>query len=149
MLVDQINSDYIKAMKGRDTLKASTLSFLRAQIKNVAIEKRTEVLEDADTIAVIKKQVKQRQDSIQQFEKGGRVELAEKEKSELAILKSYLPEELSQEQLKKIVDEVIQEVGAQGMKDMGSVMKGVLSKAAGSADGEMVSTLVKESLSKL
>src|SRR3990167_1748673 len=100
MLEDQLQKDYIQAMKDRDTVKSSTVNFLRAQLKNVRIERRSETLEDKDVVTVIKKQIKQRQDSIEQYEKGGRKDLADKETAEMAILKTYLPEELSGEVLR-------------------------------------------------
>lgn len=149
MLAKKIDADHIKAMKARDALRASTLSFLRAQLKNVVIDTRVEKLEDTDVIAVIKKQVKQRQDSIEQYEKGGRSDLAEKEKNEMFILQEYLPEEMTEDELIPIVNEVIKEIQATGMKDMGNVMKAVLSRVAGSADGKTVSNLVRQSLSQL
>jgi len=92
-LDDQITQDYITAMKSRDPLKSGTINFLRAQLKNVRIEKRIEKLEDNDVIAVIKKQIKQRQDSIDQFRQGNRPDLVQKEEAELALLKGYLPQE--------------------------------------------------------
>ena len=147
MLEEKITEDYKQAMKDRDAAKVSTLSFLRSQIKYALIEKKTEKLGDTDVIAVIKKQVKQRQDSISQFEQGGRADLAEKEKKEMAILKSYLPEEMSAEELKALIKEAVKESQASGMKDMGKVMKVLLSKVAGRADSKLVSDLVKESLS--
>ncbi len=154
MLEEQINKDYIQAMKAKDAVKSGTLSFLRAQLKNILIEKRTAgaeqppKLEDADVIVVIKKQIKQRQDSIEQFEKGGRKDLVEKEAAELVVLKSYLPEEMSEDALKALVDEAIKETSAGSMKDMGTVMKVVLAKAAGSADNKVVSGLVKAALNQ-
>jgi len=148
-LEQRINSEYIQAMKEKDGVKSSTLSFLRAQLKNVLIDQRLKELTDADVISVIKKQIKQRQDSIDQFEKGGRPELADKEKAELAILKNYLPEELGEDQVRQIVSEAIKEVQAQGMKDMGNVMKAVMAKTGGRADGKLLSGLVKEALGKL
>ncbi len=147
MLSEQIDNDYKQAMKDRNTVKSGTLSFLRAQLKNVLIDQRLPKLEDSDVVTVIKKQIKQRQDSIAQFEQGGRQDLADKEKAELAILKSYLPAEMSAEELKVIVQSAIQEAQAKTMKDMGNVMKIVLPKVAGKADGKMVSDLVKQSLS--
>ncbi len=147
MLEDQINKDYIQAMKDRDTVKSSTLNFLRAAVKNVRIEKRVEKVEDADLIAVIKKQVKQRQDSIEQYKAGNRQDLVQKEEAELNILKSYLPQELSEEALSQIIREVIKETQASSMKDMGKIMKPVMEKTAGRADNKMVSELVKKILS--
>ncbi len=147
MLAEQINQEYIQAMKNRDSLRVSTLSFLRAQIKNVMIDRKSEKIEDADVIQVIKKQAKQRQDSIEQYEKGGRPELAAKEKQELDILKEYLPEEMSADQLRPFVDEAVKESGATSMKDMGRVMKALMSRVAGKADNKMISRLVKQALS--
>jgi len=146
MLEDTINKGYIEAMKAKDRVRSSTLNFLRAEIKNLRIEKRDDQLDEQDVIAVIKKQVKQRQDSIEQFKQGGRDDLVEKEEAELAILKSYLPEEMSEDALQKVVNDVIQESGAASMKDMGTVMKTVLEKVAGQADNKMVSGLVKKIL---
>jgi uncharacterized protein len=149
MLEQKIQEDYIKAMKARDTLKSGTLSFLRAQLKNTMIDKRQEQLDDADVIAVIKRQVKQRQESITQFEQGGRLELADKERKEVDILKTYLPQEMSKEELKIIVSQMIAEIGAKGMKDMGQVMKAVGIKVAGRADNKLVSEVVKAELSSV
>ena len=148
MLEDKITSDYIQAMKSKETAKASALSFLRAQIKNVVIDKRVEKAADEDVIAVIKKQVKQRQDSIEQFAKGGRTDLVDKEKAELAILQGYLPQEISDEELKRIVGETIKASQASSVKDMGKVMKDIMPKVAGKADNKRVSDMVKELLSK-
>ncbi|MBI3990517.1 MAG: GatB/YqeY domain-containing protein [Candidatus Omnitrophica bacterium] len=148
MLEEKIFNDYKEAMKAKDALKSSVLSYLRAAMINVAIEKKKKSLDDTDAIVVIKKQVKQRQDSIEQFQKGNRPDLADKEIKELAILKGYLPEELSPDEIKKIIEEAVSLVGASGIKDMGRVMKEVAAKIAGRADGKLVSDLVKERLSK-
>ena len=146
MLEDQLQKDYFQAMKDRDTVKSSTVNFLRAQLKNVRIEKRSETLEDKDVVTVIKKQIKQRQDSIEQYEKGGRKDLADKETAEMVILKSYLPEELSGQALQQLIEQAIRETNAQSMKDMGSVIKAVAAKAQGRADNRVVSELVKKAL---
>ena len=148
-LEEKISQDYVQAMKARDSFTSSVLSFLRAQIKNVKVDKRLETVPDEDVISVIKKQVKQRQDSITQFKAGSRMDLAEKEEKELVILKNYLPPEMSAEKLKNIVEEVISASGATSIKDMGRVMKDVLSRAAGQADNQTVGALVKERLSKI
>jgi len=145
-LEDKIGQDYVSAMKARDSFRSSVLSFLRAQIKNVKVDKRLEAVPDEDVIAVIKKQAKQRQDSISQFKAGGRMDLVEKEEKELGILKSYLPPEMSPEQLKTIVEEVILASGANSIKDMGRVMKDVLARIKGQADNQTVGLLVKERL---
>ena len=149
MLEEQINKDYIQAMKDRNTLKSSTLSFLRAQVKNVRIELKNDQVSDEEVIKVIKKQIKQRQDSITQYQQGGRQDLADKETAELIVLKSYLPEEMGEAQLKAIIQATIQEVGAKSANDMGKVMKALLSKVAGKADNKLVSELVKKSLSEV
>jgi len=149
MLEEKIFNDYKEAMKSRDTLKSSALSFLRAAMMNLAIEKKKKLLEDEDVIAVIKKQIKQRQDSIEQFKKGNRLELAEKEAKELQILQAYLPQQLSADEVRKVVEEVAAAVGACGPKDMGKVMKEVMVKVGSAADGKLVSDLVKEKLTKM
>ncbi|MFH1269946.1 MAG: GatB/YqeY domain-containing protein [Candidatus Omnitrophota bacterium] len=148
MLEEKIFNDYKEAMKSRDGLKSSVLSFLRAAMMNVALEKKKKNLDDNDCVAVIKKQVKQRQDSIEQFQKGNRQDLADKEIKELAILKSYLPEELGEDEIKKIIEEAVLSTAACGIKDMGRAMKEVTAKIAGRADSKLVSDLVKERLSK-
>jgi len=147
-LEEKILNDYKEAMKAKDTLKSSALNFLRAEMLNVAIAKKKQKLEDTEVLAVIRKQVKEHQDSIEQFQKGGRTDLADKESKELEILKSYLPPPLPKEQIQKIIEEVASELGAKDMKDMGRVMKEVSAKCAGAADGKTVSELVRERLSK-
>ena len=145
-LEEQINKDYIQAMKDRNSAKSSTLSFLRAQIKNVRIEAKSDQVADEEVVKVIKKQIKQRQDSIAQFQQGGRQDLADKEIAELSILKSYLPEEMGEDQVRAIITATIQEVGAKSANDMGKVMKALMPKVAGKADNKLVSDLVKKLL---
>ncbi|MDP3042118.1 MAG: GatB/YqeY domain-containing protein [Candidatus Omnitrophota bacterium] len=147
MLAEKIFNDYKEAMKARDTLKSSVLSFLRADMLNQATTMKKDKLLDAEVIVVIKKQIKQRQDSIQQFTSGGRLEAAEKEKKESEILKGYLPAELSAEQIKSLMEEAIISTGAKDIKDMGRLMKELTAKLAGQADGKLVSDLVKQRLS--
>ncbi|MFH1354699.1 MAG: GatB/YqeY domain-containing protein [Candidatus Omnitrophota bacterium] len=146
MLEEKIMHDYKESMKARDSLKSSTLSFLRAELMNVAVARKAKLLDDKEVISVIKKQIKQRQDSIEQFEKGNRVDMANKEKKELEILKAYLPLEMPAEVVKKIIEEAVSALGAQGPQDMGKVMKEVMAKVAGQADGKLVSDLVKQRL---
>jgi len=148
MLEEKLFNDYKQAMKNKDTIRSSALSFLRAELANVLIEKRKKNLEDAEVISVVKKQIKQHQDSIEQFNKGARMDLVDKETKELEILKSYLPPELPAEEIKKVIEEAVLETQAAGPKDMGKVMKAVLSKIGGQADGKLVSELVKERLLK-
>jgi len=148
MLEEKILNDYKEAMKAKDTLKSSVLSFLRADMINVATSKKKGKLDDNEVIPVIKKQIKQRQDSIEQFTKGNRLEMADKEKKELEILKTYLPPELSLDEIKKIIAEAVLSLGAVDLKDMGRVMKEANTRIAGQADGKLVSELVKEALTK-
>lgn len=146
-LEKQILSDYQEALKNRDTQKVAALSFLRSSLLNLAIEKSKKELDDQDVIGVIKKHVKKCQESIEQFKKGNREDLVLKESQELKILQSYLPEQLDENQLNVIVGQVIQEIGATSIKDMGKVMKEVMSKVAGKADGKQISDAVKSRLS--
>jgi len=147
-LEDKISQDYVQAMKARDSFTSSVLSFLRAQIKQVKVDKRLDIVSDEEVISVIKKQTKQRQDSITQFKAGGRADLADKEEKELVILKNYLPPEMPAEKLSGIVNEVIAASGASSIKDMGRVMKDVLARVAGQADNQTVGALVKERLNR-
>ena len=147
MLADKIFDDYKEAMKARDALKSSVLSFLRADMLNLATTKQKDKLDDAEIITVIKKQIKQRQDSIEQFTKGGRLDAAEKEKKEAQILKSYLPPDLPPEEIKRLIEEAVTVTGASSMKDMGRLMKELTEKIAGRADGKLVSDLVRQRLS--
>jgi uncharacterized protein len=146
MLTERIESDFKEAMRSKDAARLSTLRMLKSAIQYYKIDKKREKLADADIAAVIKKQIKQRQDSIEGFEKGGRADLVDKEKAELALLKAYLPEELSQAQIEEIVKAVIAEVGATTKADMGKVMKAVQDRTAGRADNRLVSQIVSAHL---
>jgi uncharacterized protein YqeY len=147
-LFQRIDSDLKDAMRARDAIRLGVLRMLKSALKYGAIEKSgaDAELNDADAAQVIRKQVKQRQDSIESFEKGGRPELAEKEKAELAILNSYLPQQLSSDELAKVVRETIAEVGATSKAQMGAVMKALGSKVAGRADGKTLSAEVQKQL---
>ena len=146
MLLDKIAADMKEALRANAAARLSTLRMLKSAVEYYKIEKKQEKLTDADVVVVIKKQVKQRQDSIEGFEKGGRTDLVEKEKAELTVLKSYLPEEIPQAQLEEIVKAVIAEVGATTKTDMGKVMKAVQAKVAGRADNRLVSQIVSANL---
>lgn len=146
MLEEKILADYREAMKTKDRIKSSVLSFLRAELMNTAIAKKKKQLDDNEVVAVIKKQAKNRADSIEQFRKGSRQDLADKEAAELEILKSYLPEELGTDEVKKIIKETIASTGAQGPKDMGKVMKELAIKIAGRCEGKLLSEIVREQL---
>lgn len=146
MLTDQIAADLKQAMLAKDTVRLAALRMLKSAIEYHKIATKQETLTDTDITGVIKKQIKQRQDSIEGFEKGGRADLAEKEKAELAILKAYLPAELSPAQVEDIVKATIAELGAATKADMGKVMKAVQAKLAGRADNKLVSQLVAANL---
>lgn len=148
-LEEKILEDFKQAMKSKDSLRVSILSFLRAQFSYLALEKKKNALDDSDCLGVIKRLIKQHQDSIEQFRQGNREDLVEKEERELAILKGYVPEELSAEDIARLVDAAVIATGAAGMKDMGKVMKEVLEQAAGRADNKTVSALVRERLAKI
>jgi uncharacterized protein YqeY len=132
--------------KARDTVRMNTLRMLRAAIKNREVELRTE-LDDQEVLRVIRTQIKQRKEAIRQFEDGGRDDLVNKEEQELAVLMSFMPEQLSVEAINDVVAAVIQELGAKDMKDMGRVMKTVMGQLAGSADGKLVNEMVRKHLS--
>ena len=147
-LAQQIDSDLKDAMRAKDATKLGVLRMLKSALKYAAIEKSGAEgeLDEAEATAVIRKQVKQRQDSIESFEKGGRAELAEKEKGELAILNSYLPAAMSAEDIAGLVKEAIAEVGATSRAQMGAVMKALGPKVAGRADGKTLSQEVQRQL---
>ena len=147
-LQSQINDELKNAMRTKDASRLTVLRMLKAALMNAAIEKvgANGELSEADAMAVVRKQVKQRQDSIESFEKGGRMELAAKEKSELAILSSYLPQGMSQDELRSLVSETIRETGATSRAQMGAVMKALGPKVAGRADGKTLSQEVQRQL---
>ena len=118
------------------------LRLLKSAVTYTQIERQTENLSDAEFVAVVQKEVKKRRDSIEQFEKGGQLELAEKEKKEIVVLETFLPKPLSAEELEQLVKATIQELGAASKKDMGPVIKAVQAKAAGRADGKTISGVV-------
>lgn len=140
----------MEAMKAKEEARVLVLRDLITAFANEAVEigkKAQSILEDDEALKVIKRKAKQRRDSIESFEKGGREDLVNKEKAELEILESYLPEQISDLKLEELVDESIKETGASGMSDMGQVIKKVMEKAGGQAEGGRVSQIVKEKLS--
>src|SRR5712691_11533038 len=148
-LIQRVDADLKEAMRAKDTLKLGVLRMLKSALKYAAIAKSgaEAELSDAEAAQVIRKQVKQRQDSIESFEKGGRAELAAKEKAELSILQSYLPQAMSADEVSKVVRETIAEVGATSKAQMGAVMKALQAKVAGRADGKTLSAEVSRQLS--
>jgi uncharacterized protein len=148
-LQHSVDSDLKEAMRAKDAAKLGVLRMLKSALKYAAIAKSgaEAELSDAEAVQVIRKQAKQRQDSIESFEKGGRAELAEKEKEELAILNTYLPQGMSPDELAKVVRETIVELGAKSKAQMGAVMKELQAKVAGRADGKTLSAEVQKQLS--
>ncbi|MEI6073791.1 MAG: GatB/YqeY domain-containing protein [Verrucomicrobiae bacterium] len=144
----RIDQDLKAAMLARETLKLGVLRMLKAALMNAAIEKHGAggTLDDADALAIVRKEVKKRQDSIEAFEKGGRLEMAENERAEIAILSLYLPQALPADEVATLVREAIAEAGATTRQQMGAVMKIVNAKAAGRADGRTLSAEVQKQL---
>jgi uncharacterized protein YqeY len=145
-LEERLVEEMKQAMKSNDKLRLSTIRMIRSALKNKEIELRKK-LEDEDVVKVIQVMVRKGEESVEQFQAGGRVDLVEKEKKELDILKSFLPQPLSQEEILKIIDQSIQETQASSLKDIGKVMKSVMPKIGGRADGKLINQLVKERLS--
>jgi len=146
-LQERIDADLKDAMRAKDAGRLGVLRMLKSALKYAAIEKSSEdQLDDAAASQVIRKQIKQRQDSIESFEKGGRPELAAKEKEELEILNAYLPKGLSADELAALVRETIAEAGATSKVQMGAVMKALQAKVAGRADGKTLSQEVSRQL---
>lgn len=145
---EKIHNDLKEAMKAGDALKRDTLRMLDSAIKNTEIEKmkRETGLADEEVIEVAARAVKQRKDSIEQYEKGGRADLAEKEKQELEILLAYLPEQMDEDNIREVVKGVIAETGASSKTDMGKVMGQAMGKLKGQADGNVVKKIVEEVL---
>lgn len=145
-LKDQIISDMTAAMKAKDAARTSTLRMLKAAIMNREKEGAGEI-SDEDVLKLLRSQVKQRRDSVEQYQKGNRPELADKEQAEIAIIESYLPQGASQEEIDQAVAAAIAETGAASMKEMGAVMKATMARLAGkNADGKAVSEAVKAKL---
>jgi uncharacterized protein YqeY len=145
--VDQITQDMTQAMRAREELKLSTLRMMKSALKNKEIDKRAP-LDDKEALAVLSTLIKQRKDSIEQFTKGGRQELAEKEQKEIGIIENYMPKALGEEDIMAAVRATIAEMGSPTIKDMGTVMKNTMAKFAGArVDGKLVSETVKRELS--
>jgi uncharacterized protein len=144
--LDRINEDLKAAMKSKDSDRLSTLRMVKTALKNREIDKM-EALTDEEAIKVLQSLVKQRRDSIEQYQKAGRIELAEKETAEIKVIEEYLPAALDDAAIARVVEETIVETGASSMKDMGAVMKAVMAKLAGqTVDGKAVNQIVKSKL---
>lgn len=147
MLKDKLQEDIKAAMVAHDEEKLSTLRMLKNALQYAEIAKGLDyTATDEDVVDVIGKEVKKRRESIDLYEKGGRPELAEKEKKELEVLMSYLPEQMSEDEVSKLVDETVASTGATSMQDMGKVMGALMPKVKGKADAGMVSNLVRQKL---
>jgi len=141
-LQEKLGQEIKSAMLARNPERLGALRMLKSAVGYAQIEKKVETLPDAEFVTIVQKEIKKRRDSVEQFEKGGRPELAAKEKQEITVLESFLPQPLSPEDLEKLVKETIAETGATSKKDMGSVIKAVQAKAAGRAEGKSISQLV-------
>jgi uncharacterized protein len=146
-LEQKISGDIAAAMKAKDAARLSALRMLKAALMNKSVEKNR-ALEGAEELQVVSSLVKQRRDSIEQFTAGGRTDLAQKEQAEIAILETYLPPPVSDEDLARAVEQAIAETGAAGVKDMGKAMKAAMARLAGkTVDGKRVNELVRARLS--
>ena len=145
-LREQILNDIKEAMKAKEAEKLSAIRMLQAAIKYREIELRPNEIGEQDVLGVVKKLVKQRKDSISEFEKAGRQDLVDKEKFELSVLEAYMPAQMGADQVAAIVAEVIAAQGATSQKQMGAVIKEVMAKTGGQADGKMISDLVRSKL---
>jgi uncharacterized protein YqeY len=145
-LQQRVTDELKSSMLARQTVRTGTLRMLKAALGYAQIEKKTETLPDADVMAVIQREAKKRRDAMDEFEKGGRAEMAANEKAELEVLSEFLPKALSAEELESLVRGVITEIGATSKKDMGAVMKAAQAKIDGRADGKTVSALVSRLL---
>lgn len=143
---DQIMADVKEAMKSKDSVKLGALRFLQAAIKNREIDMRPDPINADEVMAVIKRLVKQRKESIEQYQTAGRQDLVDQEAAELKVIEAYLPAQLNREQVEAIVAEVIAKVGAKTVKDMGPVMKEALAKTAGAADNKLLSEIIRSKL---
>ncbi len=141
-LLERLAQEIKAAMLARDAERLSTLRLLKSAIGYTQIERNTETLSDTEVIAIIQKELKKRRDAIEQFDRGGRPELARKERQEVTVLESFLPKALPLEELEQLVRATIQEIGATSKKQMGQVIKAVQAKAAGRAEGKLISELV-------
>ena len=141
-LQERLQQEIKLAMLAKDADRLGTLRLLKSAMGYAQIEKKSETTSDSDFVALVQKEVKKRRDSIEQFENGGRPELAVKEKQEITVLESFLPQAMSEADLDQLVRATIQELGATSKKDMGPVIKAIQAKAAGRADGKTISGLV-------
>jgi len=147
MLKDKLQQEMKDALKSGDSRKRTLLGMVLSAVKNKEIEKRGELNEE-DIVAVVSSEIKKRRDSVEQYQKGGRSDLAEQEKKEAEMLMAYMPEQMSEDEVLSEVKKAISETGAKDIKEMGKVIGAVMAKVKGKADGQMVSRIVKGELQK-
>ncbi|MET1247575.1 MULTISPECIES: GatB/YqeY domain-containing protein [Sporolactobacillus] len=145
-LVDRLTTDMKQAMKAREKARLSVIRMIKTSLQNESI-KLGQPLSDDEALAVLTRELKQRKDSLQEFKNAGRQDLVEEVTNEIAIVQSYMPEQLSEEKVTAIIDETISEVGAASKADIGKVMKAVMPKVKGRADGSMINKIVRSKLS--
>lgn len=145
-LKDKVLADMKEAMKAKEEVRLGAIRFLQAAIKNREIELRPATITDQDIIAVVRKMTNQIKDAISQFEAAGRADLADKEKAQIKFIEHYLPQQMSREDLEKIIAGVMTELKATSVKEMGAVIKGTIALTAGAADSKMISEIVKSKL---
>jgi hypothetical protein len=141
-LLERLQQELKAAMLSKDADRVSALRMLKSALGYLQIERKTDTLSDAEVVAVVQKEIKKRRDAHEQYQTGGRPELAAKEKQEIRVLEIFLPQAASAEELEQAARAIIQETGATSKKDMGPVIKAVQAKMAGRADGKTISTLV-------
>lgn len=146
-LREQLREDLKDAMRAQDATRRGTIRMLEAAIKNAEIEKRGQALEDPDILAILQRQLKQRRDSIEQFERGGRKDLADIERAEIEVIQAYLPEQLSEDDIEAAAKRIIDRTGATGPGDRGKVMGPLMQELRGKADGSAVNSVVSRLLS--
>lgn len=144
-ILEQIEQKYLEAMKSKDAERVSVLRMLKSALANAKIAKQKD-LEESDEIAVLNKEVKSREDSISQYKTGNRDDLAKKEENEIEVIKEFLPEQIGDEELEKIIEDSIKEVGASSMADMGKVMQATIQKTKGTADNSKIAEIAKKKL---
>jgi len=145
-LYEKVNGEMVQATKEKDRLRLSVLRLIKTALHNLEIDLKRP-LDDQECLQLLSGMVKQRRDSIEQFRQGGRMDLVEKEQAELTFIQSFMPQQLSEEDIAKEIEKAIQEVGATGIKDMGKVMKILMPALTGRADGKLVGEKVKARLS--
>ncbi|GAA0457512.1 GatB/YqeY domain-containing protein [Alkalibacillus silvisoli] len=145
-LLDRLNEDMKQAMKNKEKDKLTVIRGIKSSLQNEAIKKKDEELTEEEELQVLTREVKQRKDSLQEFKEASREDLVDKTEQELALIETYLPEQLSDEDLRQVIEETIQEIGVTSKQDIGQVMSAVMPKVKGKTDGSKVNQLVMQQL---